>query len=88
MSFYRLPRKIFQAPRLKAGCPAFKGVSGIREREKGLLSFQEDYPQATVVMLYCGKERLRIKGVLCLPCEEFLAALDPRKPFLDFSPSP
>ena len=47
----------------------------------GLLSFKEDYPQATVVMLYRGKERLRIKDVLCLPCEEFLATLDPRKPF-------
>ena len=46
----------------------------------GLLSFKEDYPQATVMMLYGGKERLRIKNVLCLPCEEFLTRLDPTKP--------
>ncbi len=47
----------------------------------GLLSFKEDYPQATVMMLYCGKERLRIKNILCLPCEEFFTMLDPAKPF-------
>ena len=50
---------------------------------KGLLSFKEDYPQSTVIMLYRGKERLRIKDVLCLPCERFFAALDPKKPFQD-----
>ena len=46
---------------------------------KGLLSFKEDYPQASLLLLYRGRERLRIRDVLCLPCEEFLAALDPRK---------
>lgn len=45
----------------------------------GLLSFKADYPQATVLMLYRGHEKLRIKGVLCLPCEAFLAALDPSR---------
>ncbi len=46
---------------------------------KGLLSFKEDYPQASLLMLYRGREKLRIRDVLCLPCEEFLAALDPRR---------
>ncbi|MBI1998968.1 MAG: DUF4143 domain-containing protein, partial [Parcubacteria group bacterium] len=46
---------------------------------KGLLSFKEDYPQASLVLLYGGKERLRMNNVLCLPCEQFLTALDPRK---------
>ena len=48
---------------------------------KGLLAFKEDYPQASALMLYRGKERLRIKNVLCLPCEKFFAALDPKKSF-------
>lgn len=48
---------------------------------KGLLSFKEDYPQATAIMLYRGKEQLRIKEVLCLPCENFFTALDSRKFF-------
>jgi hypothetical protein len=46
---------------------------------KGLLSFKEDYPQATTVLLYRGKERLRMQNVLCLPCEQFLIHLNPRK---------
>jgi predicted AAA+ superfamily ATPase len=46
---------------------------------KGLLSFKEDYPQAKTVLLYRGKERLRIQNVLCLPCEQFLTHLNPGK---------
>ncbi|MBI3602191.1 MAG: ATP-binding protein [Candidatus Omnitrophica bacterium] len=45
----------------------------------GLLSFKEDYPQASLVILYRGRERLCMKNVLCLPCEKFLTALDPGK---------
>lgn len=43
----------------------------------GLLSFQEDYPDAKLFLLYRGKERLKMKKVLCLPCEEFLKDLIP-----------
>jgi len=46
---------------------------------KGLLSFREDYPQASVMLLYRGKERLRIQNVPCLPCEDFLVNFNPRK---------
>lgn len=46
---------------------------------KGLLSFKEDYSQASVVLLYRGKERLRIQNVLCLPCEDFLVNFHPKK---------
>jgi predicted AAA+ superfamily ATPase len=42
-----------------------------------LLAFREDYPQAKACLLYGGKERLKVGGVLCLPCEEFLANLTP-----------
>lgn len=45
-----------------------------------LLAFQEDYPQAKVCLLYGGKDRLKIGGVPCLPCEEFLRGLVPDHP--------
>ena len=47
---------------------------------KGLVAFKEDYPEAQVCFLYRGKERLKIKNILCLPCEEFLMNLKPDKP--------
>ncbi len=43
----------------------------------GLKSFKEDYPQSTPVMLYGGKERLKMNNIQCVPCEEFLKKLDP-----------
>lgn len=48
----------------------------------GLESFGEDYPKAKRLLLYRGAARLEIRGVLCLPCGEFLAALVPGKPLL------
>ena len=47
---------------------------------QGLKAFQADYPEATVVLLHLGPEPLRIDGIRCLPCAEFLQALDPRAP--------
>ena len=49
---------------------------------KGLLAFKEDYDQAKLLLLYRGKERLKIKNVLCLPCEDFLKTLIPNKPII------
>jgi predicted AAA+ superfamily ATPase len=45
-----------------------------------LLSFHEDYPEAKMVLLYRGTERLIKKDVLCLPCEEFLKNICPDMP--------
>ena len=45
-----------------------------------LLAFLQDYPQAKACLLYGGKERLKVNGVLCLPCEEFLRGLVPDAP--------
>jgi uncharacterized protein len=45
-----------------------------------LLSFMEDYPEATPLFLYGGKERMFKKNILCLPCEEFLLQLRPNFP--------
>ncbi|MCF6289537.1 MAG: AAA family ATPase [Desulfobacterales bacterium] len=48
---------------------------------RGLTAFQEDYPEARSVLLYRGNERLVIKNILCLPCEQFLRDLIPAQPF-------
>lgn len=45
-----------------------------------LVSFMEDYPEATALFLYRGKERLYKKRILCIPCEEFLKELEPNQP--------
>ena len=46
---------------------------------KGLISFKEDYPEAEPCLLYRGEERIKIKNILCIPCEEFLLNLHPNK---------
>ena len=45
----------------------------------GLLAFNNDYPEAELYLLYRGKERLKIKNILCLRCDEFLKNLTPQK---------
>ncbi len=47
---------------------------------RSLLAFREDYPKAQACLLYGGKERIKINGILCLPCEEFLMGLVPDTP--------
>ena len=55
-----------------------KNTTQIRSRLfAGLLAFKEDYPTAETCLLYRGKERMKIKGVLCVPCEAFLKHLIP-----------
>lgn len=44
---------------------------------RGLRTFREDYPEATPLMLYGGRERLVIDGIACIPCEDFLRGLRP-----------
>lgn len=65
------------------------GPSGIRAIEvknsarvrpedlRALESFGEDYPQSERYLLYRGKDRIKHEGVLCIPCGEFLRALQP-----------
>ncbi len=48
-----------------------------RNDVRALRTFLEDYPQAQACLLYRGRERLTINGILCLPCAEFLQALRP-----------
>jgi len=55
-----------------------KNSNRIRPEDlRGLGAFADDYPQSRRYFLYRGKERLLIDGILCLSCEEFLAALQP-----------
>jgi predicted AAA+ superfamily ATPase len=46
----------------------------------GLKSFAEDYPEAKTCLLYRGKEWVMEKGILCIPCEDFLKKLVPGRP--------
>jgi predicted AAA+ superfamily ATPase len=52
---------------------------------KGLMAFKEDYPEAQLLLLYRGEERLLINNILCLPCESFLLGLLPGKPVIEIS---
>lgn len=44
---------------------------------RGLKTFQKDYPECRVALLYRGTDRLLIDGILCLPCADFLKTLAP-----------
>jgi len=47
---------------------------------RGLLAFQKDYPEAQAFLHYRGKEAMKIKGIMCLSCEDFLKSLKPQTP--------
>jgi hypothetical protein len=47
----------------------------------GLLAFKADYPEEETHLAYRGRERIKIKGVLCVPCAEFLVNMVWGKPF-------
>ncbi len=47
---------------------------------QSLLAFGQDYPEAKLLLLYRGKERLLKNNVLCMPCEEFLRGVSPDLP--------
>lgn len=46
---------------------------------RGLQTFCNDYPEAKPLLVYRGKEKLRIKNILCLPADEFLRSIHPDK---------
>jgi len=57
-----------------------KNSSRIRKEDvNSLLAFKEEYPQCKTFLLYRGKERILKKGILCIPCEDFLMQLKPQK---------
>jgi hypothetical protein len=40
-----------------------------------LKAFHEEYPECTPFLLYRGKMRTIVNGILCIPCEDFLLKL-------------
>ena len=46
---------------------------------KGLQTFCEEYPEATPLFLYLGKERRQIEGIKCMPIGEFLSQVHPNR---------
>ncbi len=54
---------------------------------KGLKAFREDYPESRVALLYRGRDRLLIDGILCLPCSEFIKQLKPDQPLIQLAHS-
>jgi predicted AAA+ superfamily ATPase len=49
---------------------------------RALRAFRDDYPETEAVMLYRGRERLRMDGIWCLPVEEFLGEMVPNRDLL------
>ncbi len=50
------------------------------EDTRSLQRFSREYPQARTILVYRGAERRVRSNIFCLPCEEFLMELDPRRP--------
>ena len=44
---------------------------------RSLKAFCEDYPEAKPMLLYRGKDRLKIAGIDCIPVSDFLKTLKP-----------
>jgi predicted AAA+ superfamily ATPase len=51
---------------------------------KGLTAFCSDFPEATPVLLYRGKQRYKENNILCCPVEEFLLSVHPNRPITSF----
>lgn len=55
-----------------------KAARRVERRDvRSLQAFRSDYPEAEVILVYGGRQRLRVDGILCIPCEEFLLGLRP-----------
>jgi len=50
------------------------------EDTRGIREFVKDFPEASAAVLYRGSERILCREIVCLPVEEFLMSLYPRKP--------
>ena len=58
-----------------------KNSKNIRPRDvQALVTFQQDYPNAKVLLVYRGTQRIMKSGVLCMPCDEFLRNVIPDQP--------
>lgn len=50
-----------------------------RNDVKSLIIFKNEFPEASCCLLYNGKSKREIDGILCLPVEDFLKNLHPEK---------
>lgn len=58
-----------------------KHARKVRSRDlRHLRTFKKDYPEARVRLAYGGEERLKSRGVVCLPFRELLAEIVPSRP--------
>ena len=61
-----------------------KNSNKIDNRElKGLKAFSEDYPEANLLFLYRGNEKMKKDNILCLPIDIFLKQLTPNNKLLN-----
>jgi predicted AAA+ superfamily ATPase len=55
-----------------------KNAATVRSQDlRALKSFRDDYPEAHTLLVYRGRDRLLIDGILCMPGQEFLRGLTP-----------
>ena len=58
-----------------------KNAKRVASRDtRALREFAQDYPGVKTCLLYRGRERIMLDGVPCLPCEDFLLAMEPSHP--------
>jgi predicted AAA+ superfamily ATPase len=58
-----------------------KHTTTLRPKDlRAIRAFREDYPEATVRLLYRGGEKLEIDGILCVPCSDYLLGIVPGEP--------
>jgi len=58
-----------------------KNSSSVSPKDvQSLQVFPEEYPECVPLLLYRGKERTMMNGILCIPCEEFLLQLEVDQP--------
>ena len=56
-----------------------KNSSNIHSSDlKALKAFKSDYPEAKTLLLYRGKDKRMIDGIVCFPVDEFLLSLRPK----------
>ncbi|MBP7074808.1 MAG: ATP-binding protein [Rhabdochlamydiaceae bacterium] len=48
---------------------------------RGLFSFQEEYPEAELILLYRGKHKYKEKNITCYPVDDFLLKVNPNNSF-------
>ncbi|MCY4377713.1 MAG: DUF4143 domain-containing protein [Spirochaetaceae bacterium] len=59
-----------------------KNSRSLRPRDlRGIRTFGQDYPEASLLLLYRGEETLERDGVRCMPVDRFLSRLIPGREF-------